>query len=124
MHKDVRELAFYSGDLDIYAALLAPTSVALDSADKLAREFHGLCSSPDCTRLIERHKWPVRLTEIVYDQNRWADMTSVLSKVPALVSKLSSKKLMRLIVHAQTAAGSAVAIHTPPVSQATDILAR
>lgn len=90
-HKDAREPESYLVDLGIYVASLGLASMALDFADRPAIESHDLCSSLDCIQPIEQHT--LLLIEIAY---RSVDMTLGLSKVPALVSILSSMMLMTL----------------------------
>lgn len=95
--------------------------MALDSADKLAREFHGLCLSPDCIRQAARRKRPESLTAIACDQTRWFDTTSAWNKVPALVLILNLTMPMKPIDLARIAVGFVGANRIRRANRATDI---
>lgn len=121
--KGAHELASCLVGSDICAALLGLVSMALDFADKLARESHGLYLLPDYTRQVEQRKSVESLTATANDQTRWVDMMSAWNKVLALVLILNLTMLKMPIDLARIAADFVVANHTRRVSQATDILA-
>lgn len=98
--------------------------MALGFADKLAREFHGLCLLPDCIQQAAQRKWPESLTATANDQIRWFDTMSAWNKVLALVLILNLTMPMKPIDLARTAAGFAAEIRIQLANRATDIWGR
>lgn len=94
-----------------------------DSAGRLARGSHVPCSSPDCTRLAERHI--VLAIATACDWSRSFGRSLVSSMAPASVSTPSSMRPTTQIVPEQIAAvvDFAVASHIQRANRATDILA-
>lgn len=92
--------------------------MALHSADRLAREFHDLYSSPDCTRPNGPCMHSVSSIAIAY---RLAGETLASSMALALVLILSSS--MRLSALARIVAAMAEEIHIRRASRAIGTLA-